>query len=91
MINNELKLKQSWFTVIRIHIKEHKRISFFINTFIFLPVPLFWIKTLISLLPSRVLNELPIKKHELKKLIGAKGILIDIKTNDGTRVYIHNI
>jgi hypothetical protein len=91
MNKKELKLRQAWFTIIRIHIKEHKRASFFINTFFFLPVPLFWIKILISLLPSRVLKELPMKKHELKKLIGAKGIRIDIRIRDGDGIFIKHI
>jgi hypothetical protein len=91
MIKNEFKLKQAWFTIIRIHIKENKRASFFINTLFLLPIPLFWIKILISFIPSKALEELPFNKQELKKLIGANGIYIDIKTHDGDRIYIKNI
>jgi hypothetical protein len=91
MKKNELKLRQAWFTIIRIRSKEHKGAIFFVNLLFFLPIPLFWMKLVIKFLPSKALKELPVGKQELMKLIGAKGILIDIKTNDGTRVYIHNI
>jgi hypothetical protein len=91
MKKNEFRLKQAWFTIIRIRSKEHKGAIFFVNLLFFLPIPLFWVKLLIRFLPSKALKELPVGKQELMKLIGARGIVIDIKTRDGDDIYIKNI
>lgn len=91
MIKNELKLKQSWFTIIRIRSKEHKVTIFFINTLFFLPIPLIWMKLLIRFLPSKALKELPVEKQELMKLISARGIIIDIRSKNGDGVFIKNL
>jgi hypothetical protein len=91
MKKNELKLRQAWFTIIRIRSKEHKGAIFFVNLLFFLPIPLFWMKLVIKFLPSKALKELPVGKQELMKLIGARGIVIDIKTRDGDGVFIKHI
>lgn len=91
MNNNEVHMKQAWFTIIRIKIKEHPGASFFIRALLFLPIPIVLSKVTINFIPKRVFKDLPISKKEIKSLIGARGILIDIKTKDGDRILIKNI
>ncbi len=91
MKKSNINLKQAWFTMIRIKIKEHPRASFLINVLFFLPIPIVLTKLIISFIPKRIFKESPISKQEIKSLIGAKGILIDIKTSDRDHIYIKNI
>ena len=91
MDEGKIKVKQAWFTIIRIRIREHPTASFFLNLLFLLPIPVVIFKLMISLIPSKVFNQAPISKKDIKKIIGARGILVDVKAKTGERVYIRNI
>ena len=91
MNNNKNKMKQAWFTIIRVKIKEHPGASLFIHLLLFFPIPIIIFKLVINFIPKRVFNDVPISKNEIKSIIGARGILIDIKTKDEDRIFIKNI
>jgi len=91
MNKKEKKIRQAMFTIFRIHSKEHKKASFFINLLFLLPIWIVWFKLILRLVPNKVFEDQPFTRSELSRIIGAKGILIDIKTHEGDRVFIKNI
>ena len=91
MKHQNIKVKQAWFLILRIKIKDAPWISLFINSLFFLPLPLFIPKLLIQVIPNKVFNEIPFTKKDLKNLIGAKGILVDVKTKENDRFFIKSI
>ena len=91
MKQQDIKIKQAWFLIFKIKIKDEPWVSLFIRLLFLLPLPLFIPKLLIQVIPNRVFADIPFSKKDLKHLIGAKDILVDIKTKDGDRIFIKSI
>lgn len=91
MNNKTLKIKQAWFLIFRIKVKDHPVASFFIQLLFLLPIPILIPKIFIQLIPKRVFIDAPFSKKEVKHLIGAKGILVDVTTKHGDRIFIKSI
>lgn len=91
MNQKNTKIKQAWFLIFNIKIKEHPVASLFIQVLFLLPIPLFIPKFIIQIIPNKVFYDLPFTKKDVKQLIGAKGVLVDIKTREGDKVLIKSI
>lgn len=91
MKQQNIKIKQAWFLILRIKIKDAPWISLLINVLFFLPLPLFIPKLFIQVIPNKVFKETPFTKKDLKYLIGARGILVDIKTKENDHFFIKSI
>lgn len=84
-------MKKAHFIFIRIKIHDAPGVSLFLKLLFLLPFPLIFIRIMIRLVPNRALKEVPIPKKDLKELLTSKGIFIDIKTNDGDKIYIKTL
>ena len=84
-------MKKAHFIVIRIKIKDEPGVTLFLKLLFLIPIPLIFVRIVISLIPKKALNEVPIPKKDLKDMLTLKNILIDIKTNDGDKVFIKTI
>ena len=91
MSDKSLKVKQAWFIIFRFKFKDHPVASFFIQLLFFLPIPMVFIKLFIQCVPKKVFLDAPFSKKELKKIVGARGILVDVKTKHGDRVLMKSI
>ena len=91
MKQQNIKIKQAWFLFLRIKIKDEPWVSLFLKLLFLLPVPLIIPKVIIQILPDKIFKDIPFAKADLKQLIGAKGILVDIKTKDGDHILIKSI
>lgn len=84
-------MKKAHFLIIRIKIKDEPVVSFFLKLLFLLPFPLFVIRVIINFIPKKVLNDAPIEKEDLKTLLTAKGVLIDIHSKEGDHIFIKTI
>jgi TRAP-type mannitol/chloroaromatic compound transport system permease small subunit len=84
-------MKKAHFLIIRIKIKDEPVVSFFLKLLFLLPFPLFIIRVIINFIPKKVLSDAPIEKEDLKTMLTAKGVLIDIHSKDGDHIYMKTI
>jgi TRAP-type mannitol/chloroaromatic compound transport system permease small subunit len=84
-------MKKAHFLIIRIKIKDEPVVSFFLKLLFLLPFPLFIIRVIINFMPKKVLSDAPIEKEDLKTMLTAKGVLIDIHSKDGDHIYMKTI
>ncbi len=84
-------MKKINFLIIRIKIKDEPVVSFFLKLLFLLPFPLFIIRVIINFIPKKVLSDAPIEKEDLKTMLTAKGVLIDIHSKDGDHIYMKTI
>jgi hypothetical protein len=84
-------MKKAHFLFIRIKIKEQPWVSLFLKLLFLLPFPLILIRLWISFVPKKALKDIPISKQDLKELLTAKGVFINIHSKDGDHVVIKTI
>lgn len=84
-------MKKAHFLMIRIKIKDEPVVSFFLKLLFLLPFPLFILRVIINFIPKKALKDAPIEKEDLKTLLTAKGVLIDIHSKEGDHIFIKTI
>lgn len=84
-------MKKAHFLIIRIKIKDERVLTFFLKLLFLLPFPLFIVRVMINFIPKKTLRDAPIEKGDLKTLLTAKGVLIDIYSKEGDHIFIKTI
>jgi hypothetical protein len=84
-------MKKAHFLIIRIKIKDEPVVTFFLKLLFLLPFPLFIVRVMINFIPKKTLKDAPIEKEDLKTLLTAKGVLIDIHSKEGDHIFIKTI
>ncbi len=81
--------KRAHFVRLRIIVPDQKGVSRFLAFLFLLPIPLFYAR--IALRHIKQDEDMPLDSKELMRLIAIRGLIVDIKTHDGTKVYIKTI
>ena len=84
-------MKKAQFLIIRIKIKDEPVVTFFLKLLFLLPFPLFIVRVMLNFIPNKTFKDTPIEKEDLKTLLTAKGVLIDIHSKDGDHIYIKTL
>jgi hypothetical protein len=89
------KPRRAGFIKVRIVVPEEKGVNRLLSVLLFLPMPIALVKLFI---PRRIKkgteqisDQIPLTFNEMLNLISMRGIKIDIKAKDQTRVYIKTI
>ena len=84
-------MKKAYFLIMRIKIKDSPGVTLLLKILFLLPFPLFFVRIFINLVPKKALQDVPISKKDLKEILTAKGVLIDIHSKDGDHIFIKTI
>ena len=84
-------MKKAHFLIIRIKIKDEPFVTFFLKLLFLLPFPLLIVRVMLIFIPKKTLKDAPMEKEDLKTLLTAKGVLIDIHSKKGDHIFIKTI
>ena len=84
-------MKKAHFLIMRIKIKDSPGVTLLLKILFLLPFPLFFVRIFINLVPKKALQDVSISKKDLKEILTAKGVLIDIHSKDGDHIFIKTI
>ncbi len=87
------KLGRAHFVKLRIVIPDEPRVTRWLGFLFALPTPLFFARIALRFMKEDITEPagLPMSKQDIMRLIATKGIRIDVKTTDGTRIFIKTI
>jgi len=82
--------KRAHFIKLRIRIPESKGVTAFLAFLFWLPIPILFARVILGFVKLDS-QDMPFNKRELVNLIAVRGVKVDVKTNDGVKIYIKTI
>jgi hypothetical protein len=86
-----VKMRRASFIKVRISIPEEKGVNTLLKFLLALPFPIFVFKLFIKRRKTFKIQQLELSGEELIDLISYRGILVQVKSQDGVKIHIKTI